>query len=259
MKTELLEFNNPNGNTIRGIFVLNNEDNKKVLLMVGGFEGSATTQKKFKILTDKIDFSSLRIDYSGVGISDGDFSKLTVNNLSLDIKTAAEELNKRGFDKIYIACHSLSACAVSLLIDYFDKIILIAPALNQKELLRYWFVNSLNEKQGFTKEINWNNYKQHLNEEEFLKDCQRNDKMTSMNNILSDYFMENMNKDYSSLLINSQKKIFHIHGLNDDVVPPESITTNFDNKILIEEGGHDLERPDIIKKWIEPTIQFLIK
>lgn len=257
MKTELLQFNNTKGDILRGIFVLNNENNKKILLMVGGFEGSATTQKKFKAIADKIDFSSLRIDYSGLGISDGDFSKLTVNSLSLDIKTAVEELNKKGFNRIYVACHSLSACAVSLMSEHFDKIVLMAPALNQKGLLRYWFTKSLNEKQNLTKELNWNNYKQYLNEEAFLKDCQRDDKMTSMNNILSDYFMENMDKDYSSLLEKYENKVLHIHGLNDNVVPLESITVKFNNNILIEKGDHDLERPDMIEQWIIPIIKFI--
>jgi esterase/lipase len=145
MENELLQFNNIKGDILRGILVLKNESNKKILLMVGGFEGSATTQKKFKTLADNIGFSSFRLDYTGIGLSDGDFSKLSVNNLSLDIKSTIEELNKRGFNQIQVACHSLSSCAVSLLASYLDKIILFAPALNQKELLRYWFVNSLNE------------------------------------------------------------------------------------------------------------------
>jgi len=259
MKTELLQFNNKKGDILRGILVLNNEQNKEILLMVGGFEGPATTQKKFKVLVDNIEFSSFRLDYTGIGISDGDFSKLTVKDLSLDIKAAIEELNNRGFNKIYIVCHSLSACAISSLVEHFDKIILMAPALNQKELARYWFVQSLNEKQGFAKEINWNNYKQYLNEQDFLRDCKRNDKMTSMNNILSDYFMENIDKDYSSLFVDFQDRVFHVHGLNDDVVPLESMTVNFNNHIFIEKGDHDLERPDMIEKWFESTIKFIIK
>ncbi len=256
MKTELLEFTNSKGILLRGIFVNKNRNNKKSLLMVGGFEGSATTQKKFKTISDKATISSLRIDYSGLGISDGDFSKLTVKNLSEDIRVGKEFLEKNGFSEIIIVCHSLSACAVALMVNCFNKIILMAPALNQKELLRYWFVQSQNKKQCFSKEINWNNYKQYLNEEEFLKDCRRDEKMTDMNNISSDYFMENKEKDYSLLLEKHKERILHIHGLEDDVVPFESITINLNN-ILIKKGDHDLERPDMTEQWINPTIKFI--
>ena len=79
MKIELLEFNNINGEILRGIFVSKNKDKKKVALMVGGFERSATTQKKFKVLADNLNISSLRLDYTGIGLSDGDFSDLTVD------------------------------------------------------------------------------------------------------------------------------------------------------------------------------------
>ena len=95
-------------------------------------------------------------------------------------------------DRVIVVCHSLSACAVSLIANCFNKIVLFAPALNQKELLRYWFVDSLEKE----KEIDWRNYKQYLNEEEFLKDCMRSDKMTKANYISSNYFMEGEGKDY---------------------------------------------------------------
>ncbi|NMB47798.1 hypothetical protein GYA01_03095, partial [Patescibacteria group bacterium] len=151
MKIELLEFNNINREILRGIFVSKNKDKKKVALMVGGFERSATTQKKFKVLADNLNISSLRLDYTGIGLSDGDFSDLTVQNLATDIKSATEVLNEKGFLEVIVVCHSLSACAVSLIANCFNKIVLFAPALNQKELLRYWFVDSLEKE----KEIDW--------------------------------------------------------------------------------------------------------
>lgn len=253
MKIELLEFNNINREILRGIFVSKNKDKKKVALMVGGFERSATTQKKFKILADNLNISSLRLDYTGIGLSDGDFSDLTVQNLATDIKSATEVLNEKGFLEVIVVCHSLSACAVSLIANCFNKIVLFAPALNQKELLRYWFVDSLEKE----KEIDWGNYKQYLNEEEFLKDCKRDDKMTKANYISSNYFMEGEGKDYSFFFSKYQERILHIHGLNDKTVPINSNTIVFKNSVFIEGGDHDLERPDMIKQWLEKVIQFL--
>jgi len=77
-----------------------------------------------------------------------------------------------------------------------------------------------------------------------------------MNNISSDYFMENKDKDYSSYLERSKEKILHIHGMSDDVVPFESVNIDLNN-ILIKEGNHNLERPDMIEQWIKPIIKFI--
>ena len=181
------------------------------------------------------------------------FSELTVNNLVGDIKVSIEELNKKGFMEISVICHSLSACAVSLIAGYFNKIVLFAPALNQKELLRYWFVKNLEKE----REVSWINYKQYLNEEEFLKDCQRSDKMTKANYISSNYFTEGIDEDYSSLFSEHQGKILHIHGFSDDTVPMDSNRINFATSIFVEGGDHDLERPDMVKQWLEKTIGFI--
>lgn len=252
MKTEILEFNNKE-DILRGVFVLKNKESKRVVLMIGGFERPATTQKKFKILADNLNTSSLRLDYTGIGLSDGDFSGLTVCNLVLDIKLAIDELNKKGFTEISMICHSLSACAASLIANCFDKIVLFAPALNQGELLRYWFTKN-SEKE---KEINWNNYRQYLNEEEFLKDCQRSGKMNKTNYISSNYFMEGIDKDYSSFFSKDKGKILHIHGLNDETVPIKSNTITFINNVFIEYGDHDLERPDMVKQWLGKVVKFI--
>jgi hypothetical protein len=46
-------------------------------------------------------------------------------------------------------------------------------------------------------EITWNNYKDHLDEDAFLKDCSRTDKMTKANYIDSEYFMQSKDYDFS--------------------------------------------------------------
>lgn len=69
--------------------------------------------------------------------------------------------------------------------EQIGKIVLIAPALNQRDLLRYWFVTGQMKKANPSIEITWQNYKDYLDEEDFLKDCQRDDKMTKANRISS--------------------------------------------------------------------------
>lgn len=48
-QTKLVEFKNKTNNLLRGILLSNGKSDKAVL-MAGGFERSATTEKKFKVL-----------------------------------------------------------------------------------------------------------------------------------------------------------------------------------------------------------------
>lgn len=205
MKTELLQINNN-----RGIFVNKNTD--KIVIMIGGFERSATTEKKFKKLTDNLNFSSYRFDYSGVGLSDGNFSNITIASMQKELKNVLNSFKKIGYKNFIVVAHSLSACVV--LNMNFDKKILIAPAINQKGLLRYWFSLFISKKEGIGEDINWNNYQDYFKEKDFLKDCEREDKMTKQNYISSAYFLENKDKDYSESII-SDNNILYIHGDKD--------------------------------------------
>ncbi|MBU4056448.1 lysophospholipase [Patescibacteria group bacterium] len=260
-QTKLIEFQNKTGNLLRGI-LLSNGNSRKAVLMCGGFERSTTTEKKFKATADELaknNIISLRFDYTGCGLSDGDFSKTTVGRISGDIQSAADFLRKEsGVKDISLICHSLSACAIGSLLNNinFKKIVLLSPALNQKDLLRYWFTVSAMEKQNPHIKINWSNFKNYLDEKRFQEDCLRTDKMTKSNYICSAYFLENKDKDYSSYFKNNQN-VLHIHGSEDDKVPLESLNVKFKNEIIVKGGGHDLERPDMFEQWINKAVEFI--
>lgn len=261
-QTKLIEFPNKTNDLLRGI-LLSNDNIEKAVLMCGGFERSATTEKKFKILADKLienNISSLRFDCSGCGLSDGDFSKLTVERMAGNLRNAVKFLREEAKIKnISLVCHSLSACAAAEVFkeENFEKIVLLAPALNQKDLLKYWFTASDKKNKNSGAEINWNNFRDRLNDDEFQKDCLRIDKMTKFNYISSVYFLENKDKDYSELFKNNQN-ILHIHGDEDDKVPLESLNIKFENQIIVKKGDHDLERPDMFEQWINNVVDFLI-
>ncbi len=260
-QTKLIEFKNKNGDILRGVLVIG-EKIKKTVLMCGGFERSATTEKKFKSLADELakqNIASLRFDYAGCGLSDGDFAKITIQRMANDFRNAVKILQeKTNCKNISIIAHSLSACVVvhSVKESLFAKIILIAPALNQKDLLRYWFVASAIKKEKPNIKITWQNFKDYLDEERFQADCDRTDKITKANYISADYFLENKDKDYSDLLINNNN-ILHIHGDKDDKAPLESLNVEFKNKIIIQGGDHDLERPDMMEQWLKSIVDFI--
>lgn len=262
MKTKLIEFKNKEKETLRGILLTPEAKNDKAVLMCGGFERSTTTEKKFKTLADKLarlGITSFRFDYAGCGLSDGKFSDITVKKMSSEIKKALKVLKRKTKNEnIIIIGHSLSGCAIAKLInkESFGKIILLAPALNQKELRRLWFVISEMQKKDSSIKVTWQNYKNYLDEKAFKEDSGRVDKSTKEHYISSDYFIENAEKNYTELF-NDTKNVLLIHGNKDEKVPFESITKDFENKLILDNADHDMEKPDIIEKWITKAIDFI--
>ena len=265
MKTKLVEFKNNRNDILRGVYTFPESDNSKnCAICLSGFERSAATEKKFKKVADEISrnlMPVLRLDFVGCGLSDGDFRNATLNSLTADFAGAVQCLEEKGIKKFSIVAHSLGCLVVANQIEQMknkvEKIVLLSPALNQKDLLRYWFVVSKTKEEKLNIEITWNNYKQYLNEDEFLEDCRKTDKTTKANFINADYFLECKDVDLSGNLKPFLDKILHIHGNKDIVVPLESVSVNFPNQIIVEGGDHDLEKPDQMKQWLEKVVEFL--
>lgn len=267
MKTKLTEFPNNENEILRWILSLPEDEIVWWIICLSWFERSATTEKKFKVLSDKMApkaLATLRFDFSGLGLSDGDFRFTTVEKQGQDLFSAIEKLwQEIGNSKINIVAHSLGACVLASQIekikDKIWKIILVAPALNQKELLRYRFTTGQMKKINTELVINWQNYRTYLNEQEFLKDCEKADKMTKANYINPPYFLANKDIDYSANFKDFNSQVLHIHGNKDIAVPFESLNVNFINQIIVENWDHDMERPDQFEKWINKAVEFLEK
>jgi len=87
MKTKLVEFKNNRQDILRGIYTFSeNNNSKNCVICLSGFERNATTEKKFKKIADEISNSMpvLRLDFTGCGLSDGDFRNTTLNSLTAD-------------------------------------------------------------------------------------------------------------------------------------------------------------------------------
>jgi len=267
MKTQLFEIPNNENQNLRGIISMPNDQIQKGIICLHGFERCSSTEKKFKALSDSLVekmIAVLRLDFSGCGLSDGDFKYTTIEKQADDFVLALRKLKEEiGQDKISIIAHSLAACVLATKVDEIKeeigKIILIAPALNQKDLMRYWFVTSQMKKSNPEIEITWQNYKQYLDESDFQKDCERTDKMTKANYIDSKYFLEAKDFDFSNKFDFMKDKVLHIHGSKDIAVPIESLNTNFDNQIIVENGDHDLEKPNQLEQWRNKAVDLLLK
>jgi uncharacterized protein len=183
METRLISFKNELGDLLRGILV--DANSKKGVICLHGFERNSSSEPKFKFLSDSLakeGISSFRLDYTGTGISDGNFSDMTVERMVSDLELAIKSFKKEGgIEKIALVAHSLSGCVVGKYLEKGKnlpyKVVLLSPALNQKDLLRYYF--SINSNKDI--EISWENYSHYFDEEKFLEDAKKEDKMAISN------------------------------------------------------------------------------
>ena len=294
MHTKLVEFKNQDNETLRGIMTLpeakpkagtvflhglaGNEDDdcrsvsvnelgKTGAMFLQGFERNATVEKKSKLMAGELaknGIASLRYDAAGCGLSDGDFAKITLNGRAQELLKALSFFKKEcGEMKVNFVAHSLGMCPLALVFEeikeLIGKMIFIAPALNQKDLMRFYFVRDLMKSKAPEIKIDWQNYRQYFDEEAFLDNCRRTGRMVRENYINPDYFLEAKDMDFSHSFDDMQEKILHVHGERDLSVPLESVRVFFPNRIIVPGGDHDLERPDFWEQWFPKAVEFLTK
>lgn len=265
MKTKLVEFQNTRNESLRGILLSPESKSQSGVIFVNGFERSGTTEPKFKDLSDRLynaGIPSMRFDFSGLGLSDGNFKYTTLENWTSEFGNAYDFFkSETGVRDIYVVGHSLGNCVIGKYLEQnpnsIDKAILISPALNQKDLMRYWFVSGKMKKENPGQLIEWRNYKEFLNEEEFQKDVNKTDKMSKYNFIGAEYFRECSQIDLSNDFEKYKGKFLHIHGDRDSSVPIESLGIEFSNRIIVSGGDHDMERPNQRVQWIGKAIEYL--
>lgn len=266
--TKLVEFKNHKREILRGLF--DKAKSRMGIIFIHGFERT-TIESKFKNIVDNLKgkVNLFRFDFSGCGLSDGDFTNLTVEKLSAELDKAVKKFKIiSGAQKISFIGHSLG-CAVIL--EYlrtkssfnFDKIILLAPALNQRELQKFWFVKSATPKTF----VDWSNFKNYFSrlEEEYVRNLKTKIRATKEHLIKNDYFLETSAIDYQDLLQSMSRlqlsKILIIHGGLDDKVPIESNKRIPDwvHTIIVLNGDHDLQRPNMVRQYLKKVIDFLTK
>lgn len=263
--TELVEFKNHKGETLRGL--VDKARGKRGIVFLHGFE-KTTIEAKFKNIVDKFKgrVNLFRFDFSGCGLSDGKFEDLTIEKLKKELERAVRAFKRArpGIEEVNLVAHSLGCCVVLKFISEnpqkIGKAVFLSPAFCQKELLRYWFTKIETKKEGV--EVDWSNFKKYFSEGKFQKDIKKKRRMAGEHTLSNRYFLENKKLDYQELfekLDFDLKDILIIYGTNDDKVPfesndklPQGIRT-----IKVFDGDHDLQRPDMAKQYLKKIIGFL--
>lgn len=262
--TKLIEFKNLQGETLRALF--DKTDSDMGVIFVHGFERT-TIESKFKNINDSIkgQVNTWRFDFSGTGLSDGKFEDFSIKKVVDELSVAIEafQVNCPQVKKLCVVGHSIAGCIILQFLAETKgdvvKLVLLAPAFNQKTLLRYWFTRS----QYKDKNITWDNYSEYLDEDEFIKDTEVDNRMIKEHYLSNNYWLENRDRDYQILYKDidfNWESMLLIHGLGDNKVPlasndklPADIQT-----IEVENGDHDLQRPDMVEQYLDKVINFIL-
>jgi hypothetical protein len=213
---------------------------RKVAICVAGFARIGTNEKLLREISENLNMPCCVFNWAGLGNSKGDPGNFTISKALEDLQVAIEELKFMGFEEFYGIAHSFGACVLSCWPrkkdqTKFVKNIFLAPALNQKDLLRYWFARSQNPSATF--EDYWKFFESIDGEEKFLAWCREPKKIRGITFYRAQYWLQEHNSDYSCLV---GKNTLQIHGLKDAIVPIELATTKkIDNQSFLGNADHD--------------------
>lgn len=244
-------FKNKKGKQLVGIFHLPKRKGKfPGVIICHGFNGNKT-QRKFVELGRELaknDIATFRFDFYGSGDSEGNFEKMTIKQEIEDLNCAIKFLRRQKFidkNKIGLLGHSLGALIATLSASKNSEIktlVLLAPALNQKALIKDWNTSSQIKK---WKKLGYNNT------DEFRIGIQ--------------YLKETENEDFTEAAKIADVPILIIQGTRDNVIKPLYSKQLFRtlNQIkrlkLIKGGDHNLEEYQVRKKLIEKTVNWFKK
>lgn len=253
---QLIEFTNQDNIPLRGL--LSSADSPEVVVCLHGFERTAI-EHKFKDIEERLRgvVNVFRFDFTGLGLSDGDFSTTTVARLVEDVAAALQAITDQiSVSTIRFVTHSLGGVVLAQYLlentlPQLGKSVMLAPAFNQRAIFRLWYVM-----REVNKPINWNNYQQYLDEEAFQKSLQNPAPLKS-HEIDTEYFIENSERNLNEIITDQDwlKKIMIVHGDADTKVPIES--NSVPASLVVRRGDHDLEKPAMRKQWLDPVITWL--
>lgn len=241
-------FKNTRERELSGVLHLPEKQKPPVVIICHGFQRTKSQKKYIKMarLLREEGILVFRFDFEGCGDSEGDPVELTIANEVSDLETALKTVLKEcdvDSERVAFIGDSVGAVVASLGAEKVNvkTVVCWSPAFNQKNLLKGWYSSEerkVIEKEGVI-------YKK---EKEIGKD----------------YYLENKNKDYSSVFSKLHFPILIIHGTKDEDVPIEyfkKITGKYSNITLKPLRGANHKVDDVLlqEKLVDITARWLKK
>jgi predicted alpha/beta hydrolase family esterase len=180
--------------------------------------------------------------------------------MALQLERVVSEI-ANTYERISFVAHSLGACVLLKFLQTkhlvnLHKINFLAPALDQRQLQRYWFAQRLAKNQKTT-QPSWETYRNDFNEQAFAQSCSEI-RETKLNRMQSTYFLETSNLDYHDLLtMRLRERLSIVAGEMDPVVPLTSIRSENIPLFIVKNGDHDNEAPSLLEQWLFQTCDHL--
>ncbi len=138
-----IELINEDKKILRGYLTLPNQPFRTTVVFFHGFTGNKTEHghmfRDFSRLLAKNNIASLRMDFSGNGESDGDFSCFTFDTMEKEAKLMLDEARKMSPKIVVLGFSMGGAMAAKLAATYphlIDQVILWSPAGNISQLVQ---------------------------------------------------------------------------------------------------------------------------
>lgn len=206
-----ITFKNERGKELTGILHIPEIKKPPAVIITHGFQSTKTGTRYIKLSRALAEKGILvfRFDFEGCGDSEGNPRDITIEREISDLNSAVNALFKNcdvDSSRMGFVGESLGSIITALFIQKSKEnpkinpkaLVFWSQAFNQKKLLKHWY--SLKD----LKEIK-----------------EKGVLITGEKEIGKDYYLENKNKDYSSILSKIKLPILIIHGKKDEDVPLE--------------------------------------
>jgi len=262
METTLLEWSSKN-TVLRGIMCTPEHPSFEGVLLLSGFQRAATTAPKMKLFADRlgeVGIPSFRFDYTGYGISDGSAEDTTLTRMISDAESACVLFRQQGIKMIHIFAHSIGGAVTASMFQkdpsLFGKIVLLAPGLNMKDLIRFQIMRYI--KKGKEYVPSWADTLRTPDTIRGALQFMGDGIQLRDGYIKKQFFLELLTQDVTHAFDGFEDRILHVYGDHDDLIPIESIPKVFPHTILVSGGDHELEEKKMKDQWFESCIHFLM-
>lgn len=241
------------------------KNKKEVTIIAGGFAKQALNDPVLQVIAEKLKHPAVIFNWHGLGLSEGDFSDVTVAKLQRDFNQVVAWIRLCGYQKINFVLFGVAACFApedNKSIPERNKIVFLSPSLNLAYLLRYWWAINKRVKPPTGKK-SFNHWKY---EKDYWKFVRHEKKFTGGMSIGNQYWLTESRKNYALVPGHSHEGSWYesavfVFGEDDLLLPRGSSEFKCDNphKIIKDAdcffNGHEEEVAIFVDRFIRRKLK----